>query len=152
MPLEREAGPYTISDDAGRLDLRAIHAYLHQAYWCRGIPLETVERAVRASLCIGAYDRAGGQVGFARLISDYATFCYLSDVYVLEGHRGRGLSKAMLRMAVEHPLLQNLRRWSLVTADAHGLYAQFGFVAVAQPQRHMERLDPDIYRRKLIEA
>ena len=147
MPLERPVGSYTISDDAGRLDLHAVHAYLKRAYWSAGIPFEVVERAVHSSLCIGAYERTGAQVGLTRLISDYATFCYVSDVYVLESHRGRGLSKAMLGMAIEHPLLQGLRRWSLVTADAHELYRQFGFVAVAQPERHMERLVPDIYRR-----
>lgn len=149
MPHERQLGSYTLSDDNARLDVAAIHAFLHRAYWCPGIPLETVQRAIAGSLCIGAYDSAGAQVGITRLISDYATFCYVCDVYVLEAHRGRGLSKAMLAMALEHPLLQGLRRWSLVTADAHGLYSQFGFVLVAQPQRHMERLDPDIYRRKL---
>jgi GNAT superfamily N-acetyltransferase len=147
MSSERQVGSYTISDDPGRLDLRAIHAYLNRAYWSRGIPFEIVERAVRGSLCLGAYDGSGAQVGLTRLISDYATFCYVSDVYVLESHRGRGLSKAMLGMAVDHPRLQGLRRWSLVTADAHELYRPFGFVPVAQPERHMERLDPDIYRR-----
>lgn len=147
MPLERQVGSYTISDDAARLDLHAIHAYLNRAYWSAGIPLAIVERAIRGSLCIGAYEGTGAQVGLTRLISDYATFCYVSDVYVLERHRGRGLSKAMLGMAIEHPRLQGLRRWSLVTADAHELYRQFGFVAVAQPERHMERLVPEIYRR-----
>ena len=144
---DRHVGPYTISDDPARLDLHAIHAYLHRAYWSVGIPFEVVERAVRGSLCIGAYERGGGQVGFARFVSDYATFCYVGDVYVLESHRGHGLSKAMLGMAMEHPLLQGLRRWSLVTADAHGLYSQFGFTAVRHPERHMELLVPDIYRR-----
>jgi GNAT superfamily N-acetyltransferase len=148
MPCERQVGSYLVSDDRDRLDLHAIHEYLSRAYWCPEIPFDIVERAVRASLCIGAYDRSGAQVGLARFISDYATFCYVSDVYVLESHRGHGLSKAMLGMAMEHPLLQRLRRWSLVTADAHGLYRQFGFVPVAQPERHMERLDPDIYRRQ----
>jgi len=142
----RYVGSYTISDDSTRLDLRAIHAYLTRAYWCPGIPFEIVRRAVRSSLCIGAYDAAGAQVGLVRVISDYATFCYVCDVYVLESHRGRGLSKAMFAMVTEHPKLQGLRRWSLVTADAHGLYRQFGFSPVAQPERHMERLDPDIYR------
>jgi GNAT superfamily N-acetyltransferase len=139
-------GTYTISDDPARLDVRAIHAYLSRAYWSPGVPLEIVERAVRNSLCIGAYDAAGGQVGLVRLISDQATFCYVGDVYVLEEHRGHGLSKAMMGMATDHPRLQGLRRWSLVTADAHGLYRQFGFTPVAQPERHMERLNPDIYR------
>jgi N-acetylglutamate synthase-like GNAT family acetyltransferase len=105
-----------------------------------------VRRAVRSSLCIGAYDAAGAQVGLVRVISDYATFCYVCDVYVLEDHRGRELSKAMLAMVMDHPKLQGLRRWSLVTADAHGLYRQFGFSPVAQPERHMERLHADVYR------
>lgn len=144
----RHVGSYTLSDDAARLDLRAVHAYLTRSYWSMGIPLEVVERAVRQSLCIGAYDAAGAQVGLVRVISDYATYCYVCDVYVLEEHRGLGLSKAMLAMVMDHPLLQGLRRWSLVTADAHGLYRQFGFTPLAQPERHMERLQPDIYRAK----
>lgn len=143
---ERHSGSYTISDDSSRLDIRAIHAFLNRSYWSPGIPFELVERAVRNSLCVGAYDGAGSQVGVVRLISDYATFCYVCDVYVLEEHRGHGLSKAMLRMATDHPMLQGLRRWSLVTADAHDLYRQFGFTPVAQPARHMERLNPEIYR------
>ncbi len=141
-------GSYTISDDPARLDVRAIHAYLTRSYWSPGIPIEIVERAVRNSLCIGAYDATGAQIGLVRLVSDQATFCYVGDVYVLEEHRGQGLSKAMVAMAVDHPLLQGLRRWSLVTADAHGLYRQFGFTPVAQPDRHMERLNPEIYRSK----
>lgn len=142
----RHVGEYTVSDDSSRLDLHAIHAYLSRAYWSPGIPFEIVRRAVRGSLCVGAYDAAGAQVGLVRVISDYATFCYVCDVYVLEDHRRQGLSKAMLAMIMDHPKLQALRRWSLVTADAHGLYRQFGFSPVAQPERHMERLDPDIYR------
>lgn len=145
---DRQFGSYTISDDSSRLDLHAMHAYLQRAYWSIGIPLEIVERGVRNSLCIGAYDQAGAQVGLARLISDYATFCYLSDVYVLEEHRGKGLSKAMLEMAMAHPQVQGLRRWSLSTADAHSLYGQFGFKPLSKPERHMERLDPDIYRKQ----
>jgi GNAT superfamily N-acetyltransferase len=146
--LEQPLGPYAISDDPARLDLHAIHAFLTRSYWSAGIPPETVERAIRGSLCIGAYDRAGAQVGLVRLISDHATYCYVCDVYVLEEHRGQGLSKAMLAMAMDHPMLRGLRRWSLVTHDAHGLYRQFGFAAVAQPGRHMERVQPDIYRRR----
>ncbi|HVS76395.1 MAG TPA: GNAT family N-acetyltransferase [Steroidobacteraceae bacterium] len=146
MPV-RHVDPYTISDDPALLDLEAIHACLRRMYWSEGIPLEVVERAVRGSLCIGAYDRTGAQIGLVRLISDYATFCYVCDVYVLEDHRGRGLAKAMLGMAMEHPKLQGLRRWNLVTADAHGLYRQFGFAPPSRPDRYMERLRPDIYRR-----
>lgn len=144
--LVRRIGSYTISDDRARLDLHAIHAYLSRAYWSPGVPLEVVERAVAGSLCIGAYDAGQAQVGLARFVSDYATFCYVCDVYVLEEHRRRGLSKALLHMAFDHPLLQGLRRWSLVTHDAHALYSRFGFVPVAQPERHMELSKPDIYR------
>ncbi|HEX5208665.1 MAG TPA: GNAT family N-acetyltransferase [Steroidobacteraceae bacterium] len=145
MPVQ-SVGSYTISDDRARLDLHAIHAYLSRAYWSPGVPLEVVERAVSGSLCIGAYDAGGAQVGLARFVSDYATFCYVCDVYVLEEHRRRGLSKALLQMAFDHPLLQGLRRWSLVTNDAHALYSRFGFVPLAQPERHMELRNPDIYR------
>lgn len=140
-------GDYVISDDPQRIDVRAVHAFLRTAYWSKGIPLETVERALRASLCIGVYDRAGAQVGLCRLVSDFTIFCYVSDVYVLEAHRGRGLSKAMMAAAMGHPRLQGLRRWLLVTHDAHGLYRQFGFQALAHPERHMERIDLQIYLR-----
>ena len=145
--ITRTVGAYTISDDPGRLDFRAMHAYLRRAYWSENIPFEVMERAARASLCVGAYDTAGGQVGLTRFISDYATFCYVCDVYVLEEHRGKGLSKAMMALAVEHPRLQGLRRWNLVTADAHGLYRQFGFAALARPEGYMERHDAQVYKR-----
>jgi len=145
--LTRAHGAYFLSDDPARLDLEAIHSYLKRAYWSEDIPLDVLERAVRGSLCVGAYDAGGAQVGLVRCISDYATFCYLCDVYVLEEHRGRGLSKAMMAMVVAHPKLQGLRRWTLVTNDAHGLYGQFGFTAPAHPERYMERTVPDIYKR-----
>lgn len=146
MAITRTVGPYTLSDDPARLDLRAMHAYLTRSYWAENIPLEVVERSVRNSLCVGVYDANGAQVGLSRFISDYATFCYVCDVYVLEEHRGHGLSKEMLAFALEHPQLQGLRRWQLVTADAHGLYRRFGFAAPARPERAMERTDPHIYR------
>lgn len=142
------AGAYVISDDPARLDLEVLHAYLRRAYWSEGIPFEVLERAVRGSLCIGAYEQAGGQVGLVRLVSDYATFCYVCDVFVLEAHRGRGISQGMVKMAIEHPRLQGLRRWFLVTRDAHGLYAQFGFVSPTHPQRYMERTNPFAYGRR----
>ncbi len=138
---------YVLSDDPARLDVDAVHAYLRRSYWAKNIPVEIVRRALQASLCIGLYAPDGAQVGLCRLVSDYTIFCYVSDVYVLEAHRGRGLSKAMMRAALAHPRLQGLRRWSLVTHDAQGLYEQFGFRSVAHPERHMERLDPDIYLR-----
>ena len=148
MYQTRSIGPYTVSDDPSRLDVKAMHAYLKRAYWSQEIPLEVVERAARASLCIGAYEASGAQVGLARFISDYATFAYVCDVYVLEEHRGRGLSKAMMGMASEHPKLQGLRRWTLVTLDAHGLYEQFGFKGIVNQERFMERIVPDIYRKR----
>jgi GNAT superfamily N-acetyltransferase len=145
--ITRTVGSYTISDDPARLDFHAMHAYLRRAYWSENIPFEVMERAARASLCVGAYDATGAQVGLARFVSDYATFCYVCDVYVLEEHRGRGLSRGMMAFAVAHPRLQGLRRWSLATRDAHGLYRQFGFTALARPERYMERMDPQVYRR-----
>lgn len=143
----RAVGRYTVSDNPSRLDFVAMHAYLKRAYWSQEIPLEVVERAARNSLCIGAYDSNGAQVGLARFISDYATFCYVCDVYVLEEHRGHGLSKAMMAMASDHPKLQGLRRWTLVTLDAHGLYEQFGFKPIVNQERFMERVVPNIYRK-----
>jgi len=145
--LEQRHGGYLISDDPARLDAAAIHGYLSRSYWSENIPLDVVKRALAGSLCIGVYDSAGRQVGLMRVISDYATFAYLCDVYVLEEHRGHGLSKAMLAAAKAHPKLQGLRTWSLRTRDAHGLYAQFGFTPIDHPESYMALRDPDIYKR-----
>jgi GNAT superfamily N-acetyltransferase len=145
--VTRTLGEYSISADPARLDLHAMHDFLRRAYWSEGIPLEVVQRAAQGSLCIGAYDADGAQVGLARFISDYATFCYVCDVYVLEAHRGRGLARAMLTMGLAHPQLAGLRRWNLVTRDAHALYGSLGFVPLAHSERHMERTQPDIYQR-----
>jgi GNAT superfamily N-acetyltransferase len=135
-----------VSADPSRLDVALIHRVLAESYWAKGIPRETVERSIRGSLCFGAYAE-NGQIGFARIISDRATFAYLADVFVLPGHRGQGVSRALMEAIVAHPELQGLRRWSLVTRDAHGLYEKFGFKPLASPPRWMERLDPDVYRR-----
>ncbi|HWA27282.1 MAG TPA: GNAT family N-acetyltransferase [Lacunisphaera sp.] len=144
---EIQRGDYLLSDDPARLQVEAIHAYLTTSYWAAGIPRGTVERALANSLCIGAYLANRTQVGLARFVTDSATFCYVCDVYVVEEHRRKGIAPAMLALAVRHPRLQGLRRWNLVTADAHGLYAPFGFKVPAAPERYMERLDPDVYRR-----
>lgn len=134
-----------LSTDTAEMDVGAIHAYLSgESYWARGIPREIVERAVRNSLCFGIFDGAA-QVAFARVITDRATYAYLADVYVLQAYRGRGLSKWMMRAITSHPDLQGLRRWSLMTHDAHGLYEQFGFRVMAQPERAMERVHRDVY-------
>ena len=135
---------YDISTDPSLLQLDAIHAYLARSYWSPGVPREVVARAAANSLCFGIYQRES-QVGFARVITDKATFAYLADVYVLEEHRGQGLSKRLVEQIRAHPDLQGLRRFMLATADAHGLYAQFGFKPVAKPQSMMEIRDQDPY-------
>lgn len=139
----------TLRIDTSReaLDRDMIHAFLaEQAYWSRGIPRETVERAIEGSLCFGGY-LDGRQVAFARVITDGATFGYLADVFVLPEHRGQGHAKTLMAAVMAHPQLQGLRRFSLATLDAHALYAGFGFTAPARPQTLMEKLDPDVYTR-----
>ena len=144
--MDWQRGSYTVSDDPARLDVAAIHAFLARSDWAPGIPRALVERSIRHSLAFGVYRADGAQVGFARVISDRATFAYLSDVYVLEEERGQGLGKFLIECVHAHPELQGLRRWLLVTRDAHGLYAQFGWRVVPEPERHMEILRRDIYR------
>ena len=137
---------YEISSDPARLDLDVIHRFLSEdAYWSPGIPRATVERAIKNSFCFGVYLPDGSQIGFARLVTDRATFAYLADVFVLPQHRGRGISKRLMEAILAHPELQGLRRWLLATRDVHGLYAQFGFKPLANPSRLMERHDPDVY-------
>lgn len=133
-----------IDTDKGRLDVPLIHGFLTNSYWAKGIPIDVVRRSIEGSLCFGIYE-AGQQVGFARVISDYATFAYLADVFILESHRGRGLSKRLMASIVGHSQLQHLRRWLLATRDAHGLYKQFGFRPLEIPDRFMELHDPDVY-------
>jgi GNAT superfamily N-acetyltransferase len=146
-PFEKRSGDAVVSDDPARLDLDVIHGFLSRTYWAAGIPRETLERSIAGSLAFGAYLPAAGggerQVGFARVITDRATFAYLADVFVLEEERGRGLAVLPMEAIQSHPDLQGLRRWVLVTRDAHGLYSQFGFAPLAAPEHWMERrLDP----------
>ncbi len=136
--------PYEVSTDAARLDVNAIHAFLAATYWSPGIPLATVKRAIENSVCIGAYVK-GQQIGFARMVTDKATFAYLADVYVLEEHRGKGLSKRMMEALLQLEELQGLRRMMLATRDAHALYESFGFKALATPARFMELHNPNAY-------
>jgi GNAT superfamily N-acetyltransferase len=134
-----------ITTDIRELDLVGIHKYLsEQSGWAKGIPLETVRRGIEHSLCFGGFLRSS-QVAFARVISDYATFANLVDVFVLPEHRGSGHGKSIMMAVLSHPKLQGLRRFTLATADAHGLYSQFGFTAPLKPQSLMERYYPDIY-------
>lgn len=143
--VEYRRGEFLISTDRERLDLNVVCGFLTNCYWAKGIPREVVERSIEGALCFGIYDGEGAQVGFARVISDFATIAYIGDVFVLETHRGRGLSKWLMECIVQHPALQNLRRWLLTTRDAHGLYSQFGFTPVKAPERFMELFDPNVY-------
>ncbi|MFP2957128.1 GNAT family N-acetyltransferase [Myxococcus sp. 1LA] len=143
--VHRDDG-FVVSDDPARIDLDVIHGYLSRSYWSTGIPRETVERAARNSLVFGLYSPEG-QVGYARVVTDRATFAYLCDVFVLESYQGRGLGPWMMEALLAHPDLQGLRRFLLATRDAHSLYARYGFEPLKVPARFMEIHDPDVYVR-----
>lgn len=146
MQARQFLGEYEISTDNHRLNIEVIHNFLaEESYWSVGIPRSTVERAIQNSLCFGVYLRTD-QVGFARIVTDRSTFALLADVFILSAHRGKGLSKWLMRCVVEHEDLQGLRRLLLLTSDAHGLYRQFGFKELGSPSRFMEILRQDIYR------
>ena len=140
-------GGFTISTDDERLDRAAIRDFLGGSYWAKGIPADIVDRSIDGSLNFGLYEGAG-QVGFARIITDRATFAYVCDVYVLESHRGRGLARWLMEVVRGHPDLQGLRRWVLLTRDAHPLYRQVGFQDVEDASRYMEIVDRDVYARR----
>jgi GNAT superfamily N-acetyltransferase len=136
---------YEFTCDRKRLDIEAIHRFLAQSYWSPGIPRAVVERAIANSLCFAIF-HGNTQIGFARVITDTATFAYLADVYILPEHRGKGLSKRLMEQVIQHPDLQGLRRMLLATLDAHGLYEKFGFRPLAAPERMMEIHNPGVYR------
>ena len=139
-----QRGEYFISTDRDRLNVDLIHQFLStSAYWALGRTRETVERSIENSLPFGVYEGAA-QVGFARVITDYATFAYLADVFVLPEFRGRGLSVWLMEVISGHPQLQGFRRWVLATKDAHGLYRKFGFEGLKEPARWMERFTPSL--------
>ncbi len=131
---------FTISDEPKRLQLEVIVEYLARAYWSNQRPRAVIEKSLKHSLCFGVYENET-QIGFARVVSDHATFAYLADVFILESHQGHGLGKWLVQTILEHPDLQGLRRWILATRDAHGLYAQFGFAALENPDRYMTKFD-----------
>ncbi len=141
-----EMGKFLISTDRSKLDIEVIHGFLARSYWAAGIPRVTVVRSIENSLCFGVYDNAS-QIGFARVISDFATYAYVADLFILQPYRERGLGKELMASIMAHPDLQGLRRWSLATRDAHGLYAQFGFTALENPSRMMEIVDRELYSR-----
>jgi ribosomal protein S18 acetylase RimI-like enzyme len=135
---------FTVVTDPSKLDVAAIHGYLSRAYWSEGIPRHTVEKAIANSLCFGLF-RGEQQVGLARVVTDRATYAYLCDVYVLEEFRGKGLGAWLMECVMSHPDLQGLRRFSLATRDAHGLYKKFGFAELKKPQSQMEIVRHDLY-------
>ena len=138
------SAPFVVDTDPERLDVALIHTFLASSYWAKGVPIEVVRRSIANSLCFGLYE-GDRQVGFARVVSDRATFAYLADVFVVESHRGRGLARLLMEAVVAHPELQGLRRWMLATRDAHGLYARYGFTSLPAPQRFMQLHDPEVY-------
>ncbi|MDQ3908435.1 MAG: GNAT family N-acetyltransferase [Acidobacteriota bacterium] len=144
MSQEWTKDEYAISTERARLDLEIVHRYIsEESYWGRGRSLEVVRRSVENSLPFGVY-RGAETVGFARVVTDYATFAWLADVFILTAHRGRGLSKWLMEIIISHPDLQGFRRWVLATKDAHELYRRFGFVELHRPERWMERFDPNM--------
>jgi GNAT superfamily N-acetyltransferase len=143
---EYRRGEFTVSTEAARLDLDVIHKYLsEESYWSAGIPRETLEWAVAGSLCFGLYE-GSRQVGFARVVTDAATFAYLCDVFVITSHRGQGLGTWLMECVMSHPQLQGLRRFVLATRDAHALYRRLGFTSPADPSAYMHIHRPDLYR------
>ena len=144
--FERRQGTFRMTTDVAAMDLDAIHAYLTRSYWSEGISKELVSRAMTGSLCFGLLE-GGRQVGFARVVTDRATYAYLCDVYVLDSHRKRGIGHWMLEAIDIHPDLQNLRRWGLVTKDAHSLYTAHGYAPLANPEHYLERVYRDVYVR-----
>ncbi|WP_244959637.1 GNAT family N-acetyltransferase [Marinomonas primoryensis] len=137
---------YKISSETNDMDVSVIHGYISRSYWAENIPLRTMETAINNSLCFGVFTDSGNQVAFARMITDSATFAYLADVFVLKEHRGKGISKWIMKNIIDHPNLQGIRRMALATSDAHGLYEEFGFKALNSPESFMELHQPDVYK------
>ncbi|MDQ8051647.1 MAG: GNAT family N-acetyltransferase [Pedobacter sp.] len=150
--MEIKEGNFIFSDDSHLIDATAVHRYLSdESYWAKGIPIEIVKRSIQNSLCFGVYHN-GKQVGFARWVTDRATFAYLCDVYIEKDFRGLGLSKKLMSLMMFHPDLQGLRAYHLGTLDAHGLYAQFGFKPLTAPERRMEIVVQDIYLKDKVDS
>jgi N-acetylglutamate synthase-like GNAT family acetyltransferase len=138
-----------VSTEKEKLDVDLIHRYLsEEAYWSKGIPKDVVKESIRNSLNFGLYDKEN-QVGYARVISDFATIAYLGDVFILPEYRGKGLAKKLMKEVMHHPKLQGLRRWILLTGDAQGLYKQFGWTAIEKPEKWMEIADKNVYQTRL---
>jgi GNAT superfamily N-acetyltransferase len=151
---EWSRGSAVISTERRRLQVDVVHGFLVRSYWAREIPREIVERSIESSLCFGVYEtgEVERQVGFARVVTDFATFAWIADVFVLEEARGRGLAVWLMEVIAGHRDLQGLRRWILATRDAHGLYRKTGFAPLAHPEAFLERWRPDFYSRKAPQA
>lgn len=138
---------FTFSTDKSKLDPSVIHGFLTESYWSKGCSMDNVLRRIENSMCFGVYD-GDKQIGFARVITDKTTFAYIADVFILENYRGQGLSKQLMAFILEQADLQSLRRWLLATQDAHGLYAQFGFIPLSNPEHWMGIFNPNAYTTK----
>jgi GNAT superfamily N-acetyltransferase len=149
--MEWRQGEYRISDERSAVDLDVVYGFLSTSYWSEGVPRDVVARSIDYSLPFSLWWEPAGepprQVAFARAVTDRATYAYVADVFVIEEFRGRGLSKWLMKVMVEHSELQGLRRWTLLTRDAHALYGQVGFTPIAKPDRYMERHDPEVYKK-----
>ena len=143
--MEWRKDEYLLSTDRSKIDIEVVHRFLSNSYWAERIPLGVVKKSIDNSLCFGMY-RHHNLIAFARVISDFATFAYLADVFIVAEERGKGLSKWLIRTIMDHPQLQGLRRFTLATRDAHDLYARFGFSPFDKPERWMQKHDPDVYK------
>lgn len=144
--VENKFGDYTITTDKNKMDIVAIHDFLsNHSGWSNNIPIEKVQTSIDNSLNFGLFHQ-GNQIGFARVISDYATIAYLGDIYVLDNYRGQGLSKKLMDAVMSHPNLQGLRRWILLTSTADWLYEKYGFTKLPKPEIYMELFNPDVYK------
>jgi GNAT superfamily N-acetyltransferase len=142
---------YVLSTDKSKIDVEIIHQVLSHSYWAENIPLEVVEKSIDNSFCFAIYHHHK-TVGFARVVSDFATFAYLADVFIVPEERGKGLSTWLIGTILDHPQLQGLRRFTLATRDAHDLYARFGFTPFDKPERWMQKHDPGVYKRNVNQA
>ncbi len=145
--FEKTYGEFLVSTDKSKLEIDTIHHFLtKESYWSQNIPLAIVRKSIENSLCFGVYHQSR-QIGFARVITDFASFAYLADVFIINEFRRKGLSKILMKTIISHPDLQGLRRWMLGTRDAQGLYAKYGFTPMANPERFMEKRNPEVYKK-----
>ncbi|PKL83107.1 MAG: GNAT family N-acetyltransferase [Ignavibacteriae bacterium HGW-Ignavibacteriae-3] len=144
MIYEFKKGKYLISSDKRKLQIKTIHNFLTNAYWSKGIMIERVRKAIEGSLCFGVYHEKE-QVGFVRVVTDYANFGYIADVFIIENYRGKGLSVWLLKCILNLPELKDIKSWMLATKDAHGLYSKFGFEQLKKPQKFMQKINPKCF-------